>query len=331
METEKTLRDRAIGAAAYWLDCSEHEQTPEDAKVLARYARLAINRIVEIEKFDREEVFRAGYQFAWGDLREEEAADYRREDAAWDDYAKRFSRGAPTREPAPALPVTGPTCSIYDHERAFDMKGWPDGKIVELEPDGTFRASSSPRFYEVTRRKDLGEPSPEAGSGREDAPTEPGEAPRGCWVLFGFDGKPVGLCTEPERQRRFPELKMEAVPMREVLPGQDGADERAKILLDAKNRWADRARAAEERARYAEAAHQTVLDEMATQRKRAVAAEARVRELETKLEHEMSALDWMRAQVKALGVDGAEDWGPLYCSRVLAMHIKHPSPKEPQP
>jgi hypothetical protein len=49
MMTERELRDRAIGSAAYWLDCSEHEQTPEDAKILARYARLAINRIVELE------------------------------------------------------------------------------------------------------------------------------------------------------------------------------------------------------------------------------------------------------------------------------------------
>jgi hypothetical protein len=49
MKTEKEMREYAIGAAAYWLDCSEHEQTPEDAKILARYARLAIDRIVELE------------------------------------------------------------------------------------------------------------------------------------------------------------------------------------------------------------------------------------------------------------------------------------------
>jgi hypothetical protein len=42
MKTEKEMREYAIGAAAYWLDCSEHEQTPEDAKILARYARLAM-------------------------------------------------------------------------------------------------------------------------------------------------------------------------------------------------------------------------------------------------------------------------------------------------
>ena len=73
------------------------------------------------------------------------------------------------------LPQGGPapTCNIYAHERAFDMKGWPDGKIVEIEPDGTFRASSSPAFYEVTRRKDLGDPPKTEG---RSAPGEPGHA-----------------------------------------------------------------------------------------------------------------------------------------------------------
>jgi hypothetical protein len=49
MKTEKEMREYAKASAAYWLDCSEHEQTPEDAKILACYARLAIDRIVELE------------------------------------------------------------------------------------------------------------------------------------------------------------------------------------------------------------------------------------------------------------------------------------------
>lgn len=46
---ELELRQRAIGSAAYWLDCSPHERTEEDGIWLAKYARVAIERIVELE------------------------------------------------------------------------------------------------------------------------------------------------------------------------------------------------------------------------------------------------------------------------------------------
>jgi hypothetical protein len=37
--------ERALVAVAYWLDCSPHEQTPEDAIAMAEFIRMIAPRI----------------------------------------------------------------------------------------------------------------------------------------------------------------------------------------------------------------------------------------------------------------------------------------------
>lgn len=54
-ETEAGLRGRAMCAASNWLDLSCHERTDGDALILARYARLAIDKIVPLEKLLKED------------------------------------------------------------------------------------------------------------------------------------------------------------------------------------------------------------------------------------------------------------------------------------
>jgi hypothetical protein len=47
---EADLTQRAIIAAAYWLDCSAHERTEEDGIILARYARMKLAERVSADK-----------------------------------------------------------------------------------------------------------------------------------------------------------------------------------------------------------------------------------------------------------------------------------------
>lgn len=44
------LTKRALIGCAYWLDCSPHERSEVDAEIVAHYARLAAQRIAELEK-----------------------------------------------------------------------------------------------------------------------------------------------------------------------------------------------------------------------------------------------------------------------------------------
>jgi hypothetical protein len=44
------LTKRALIGCAYWLDCSLHERTEVDAEIVAHYARLAADRIAELER-----------------------------------------------------------------------------------------------------------------------------------------------------------------------------------------------------------------------------------------------------------------------------------------
>jgi hypothetical protein len=44
------LTKRALIGCAYWLDCSPHERAEVDAEIVAHYARLAAERIAELEK-----------------------------------------------------------------------------------------------------------------------------------------------------------------------------------------------------------------------------------------------------------------------------------------
>ncbi len=63
------LAKRAMIGAAYWLDCSPHEHTETDALIVAHYARLASERIAELEKqlAEKNDVI-AGLRALHGDL-----------------------------------------------------------------------------------------------------------------------------------------------------------------------------------------------------------------------------------------------------------------------
>jgi protoporphyrinogen oxidase len=47
--TRELTDERVRIAAAYWLDCSPHEQTTADGVILARYARYAMELLAEKE------------------------------------------------------------------------------------------------------------------------------------------------------------------------------------------------------------------------------------------------------------------------------------------
>lgn len=43
--TRELTNERVRVAAAYWLDCSPHERTEADGIILARYARMAMEKL----------------------------------------------------------------------------------------------------------------------------------------------------------------------------------------------------------------------------------------------------------------------------------------------
>ena len=49
--TRELTDERVIVAAAYWLDCSPHERTEADGVILARYARKAMEEIIQLKAF----------------------------------------------------------------------------------------------------------------------------------------------------------------------------------------------------------------------------------------------------------------------------------------
>jgi len=47
---KEITKERAMIAAAYWLDMSPHEQTQEDGIILAQYCRQLMDELVEIQE-----------------------------------------------------------------------------------------------------------------------------------------------------------------------------------------------------------------------------------------------------------------------------------------